>query len=142
MMWDNRGQVSLEYILIFTVSLILLVVFTLPLTHVAIENTMDVSDTLDVKSDLSKIAQAIEKVYGQGQGSKQSVDIDSSKDMKINIENNYISSNLKLADSSNKVEKIYFESTLPKSSLYISKGKNKITVEWSVNSENMKIYAK
>lgn len=142
MMRDNRGQVSLEYILIFTVSLILLVVFTLPLTHVAIENTMDVSDTLDVKSDLSKIAQAIEKVYGQGQGSKQSVHIDSSKDRKINIENNYISSNLKLADSSNKVEKIYFESTLPKSSIYISKGENKIIVEWPVNSENMKIYAK
>lgn len=141
-MMDNKGQVSLEYILIFTVSLILLVVFTLPLTHVAIENTMDVSDTLDVKSDLSKIAQAIEKVYGQGQGSKQSVHIDSSKDRKINIENNYISSNLKLADSSNKVEKIYFESTLPKSSIYISKGENKITVEWPVNSENMKIYAK
>jgi len=142
MMMDNKGQVSLEYILIFTVSLILLIVFTMPLTHVAIENTMDVSDTLEVKSDLSKIANAIEKVYGQGQGSKQSVHIDSSKDRKINIENNYISSNLKLADSSNKVEKIYFESTLPKSSLYISKGKNKITVEWPVNSENMKIYAK
>ena len=53
---------------------------------------------------------------------KQSVHIDSSKDRKINIENNYISSNLKLADSSNKVEKIYFESTLPKSSIYISQG--------------------
>lgn len=141
-MMDNKGQVSLEYILIFTVSLILLIVFTMPLTHVAIENTMDVSDTLEVKSDLSKIANAIEKVYGQGQGSKQSVHIDSSKDMKINIENNYISSNLKLADSSNKVEKIYFESTLPKSSIYISKGENKIIVEWPVNSENMKIYAK
>ena len=44
--------------------------------------------------------------------------------------------------SSNKVEKIYFESTLPKSSIYISKGENKIIVEWPVNSENMKIYAK
>lgn len=141
-MMDNKGQVSLEYILIFTVSLILLIVFTMPLTHVAIENTMDVSDTLEVKSDLSKIANAIEKVYGQGQGSKQSVHIDSSKDRKINIENNYISSNLKLADSSNKVEKIYFESTLPKSSICISKGENKIIVEWPVNSENMKIYAK
>ena len=141
-MVDNSGQISLEYLLIFTVSLILLIIFTFPLAHVAIENTLDVSDTLEVKSDLSKITQAIEKVYGQGQGSRQSVNIDSSGDMKIDIANNCISSNLKLKDSSNKVEKIYFKSTLPKSNLYISKGENTIIVEWPLNSESMKIYRK
>ena len=141
MMLDNKGQTSLEYLLIVSVSLILLIVFTIPLTHVAVENTLDVSDALEVKSDLSKIAQAVEKVYGQGQGSKQSVKIDSSKDMKISISSNYISSNLKLKDSSNKVEKIYFKSTLQKSNLYVSKGENTIIVEWPINSEYMKIYA-
>ncbi len=141
MMLDNKGQTSLEYLLIVSVSLILLIVFTIPLTHVAVENTLDVSDALEVKSDLSKIAQAVEKVYGQGQGSKQSVKIDSSKDMKISISSNYISSNLKLKDSSSKVEKIYFKSTLQKSNLYVSKGENTIIVEWPINSEYMKIYA-
>jgi uncharacterized protein (UPF0333 family) len=140
-MLDNKGQTSLEYLLIVSVSLILLIVFTIPLTHVAVENTLDVSDALEVKSDLSKIAQAVEKVYGQGQGSKQSVKIDSSKDMKISISSNYISSNLKLKDSSSKVEKIYFKSTLQKSNLYVSKGENTIIVEWPINSEYMKIYA-
>ena len=141
MMLDNKGQTSLEYLLIVSVSLILLIVFTIPLTHVAVENTLDVSDALEVKSELSKIAQAVEKVYGQGQGSKQSVKIDSSKDMKISISSNYISSNLKLKDSSSKVEKIYFKSTLQKSNLYVSKGENTIIVEWPINSEYMKIYA-
>jgi uncharacterized protein (UPF0333 family) len=140
-MLDNKGQTSLEYLLIVSVSLILLIVFTIPLTHVAVENTLDVSDALEVKSELSKIAQAVEKVYGQGQGSKQSVKIDSSKDMKISISSNYISSNLKLKDSSSKVEKIYFKSTLQKSNLYVSKGENTIIVEWPINSEYMKIYA-
>ena len=68
---DEAGQVALEYMLIFAVSLILLIVFTLPLADLTISNTLDVSDTLDVKSDLSEIADAVKQVYGQGQGSRK-----------------------------------------------------------------------
>ena len=80
-MIDNRGQVSLEYLLIFVVSLILLIAFTLPLAELTIGNTLDVSDTLNVKSDLSKVSQAIEEVYGQGQGSKHTIDVVASNDL-------------------------------------------------------------
>ena len=142
MMVDNKGQISLEYLLIFTISLILLIMFTLPLSQFAIENTLDVSDTLKIKSDLSKIAQAIEKVYGQGQGSKQTVSIDSSKEFKITVADNYISSDINLKDSTKRNEKIYFKSSLKKSNLDIGKGVNSIIVEWPINSENMQIYVK
>ena len=141
-MRDNGGQVALEYLLIFTISLILLIVFTLPLSELTVKNTLDVSDTLDVKSDLSKIAHAIKKVYGQGQGSRQTVDIVSSKDIQVNVANNCVSSTLKLKDGSSKVEKIYFKSTLPKSTLYISKGENSIVIDWPIDSESMQIYSK
>ena len=47
---DNRGQVSLEYILIFTISLIFLIVFTFPLVETTIGDTVDVSDSLKMKS--------------------------------------------------------------------------------------------
>ena len=139
-MMDDKGQVALEYMMIFAISLILLIVFTLPLAELTVQNTLDVSDTLNVKSDLSKIAQAVKQVYGQGQGSRQSVNIVSSGDLKVNIANNYISSNVKLNDGSNKVEKLYFKSTLEKSSIYLSKGKNSIIVDWPESSENMRIY--
>lgn len=141
-MKDNGGQVALEYLLIFTISLILLIVFTLPLSELTVKNTLDVSDTLDVKSDLSKIAQAVKKVYGQGQGSRQTVDIVSSKDIQVNVANNCVSCTLKLKDESSKVEKIYFKSTLPKSTLYISKGENSIVIDWPIDSESMQIYSK
>ncbi len=141
-MRDNGGQVALEYLLIFTISLILLIVFTLPLSELTVKNTLDVSDTLDVKSDLSKIAQAVKKVYGQGQGSRQTVDITSSKDIQVNVANNCVSSTLKLKDGSSKVEKIYFKSTLPKSTLCISKGENSIVIDWPIDSESMQIYSK
>lgn len=137
---DDKGQVSFEYLLIFAISLILLIVFTLPLTELTIGNTLDVSDTLNAKSDLSKISQAIEEVYGQGQGSKQTVHAVLSNDLKVNVENNYISCNLKLNGGQIKSEKIYFKSTLEKSDIYLRKGENSIIVEWPENTENMQIY--
>ena len=141
-MIDSRGQVSLEYLLIFVVSLILLIAFTLPLAELTIGNTLDVSETLNVKSDLSKVSQAIEEVYGQGQGSKHTIDVVASKDLKVNVASDYISYDIKLKDGQNKAEKIYFRSTLEKSSIYLKKGENSITVEWPENSENMQIYVK
>ena len=141
-MVDDRGQASLEYMLIFAISLILLAVFTLPLTERTIENTLDVSDTLDVKSDLSKISLAVKEVYGQGQGSKQTIHIVSSKDLQVNVADNYISCTLKLNDGQSKTEKMYFKSTLEKSSIYLKKGENSIVVEWPENCENMQIFVR
>lgn len=141
-MVDDRGQVSLEYMLIFAISLILLAVFTLPLTERTIENTLDVSDTLDVKSDLSKISLAVKEVYGQGQGSKQTIHIVSSKDLQVDVADNYISCTLKLNDGQSKTEKMYFKSTLEKSSIYLKKGENSIVVEWPENCENMQIFVR
>ena len=140
MVRDNGGQVALEYLLIFAISLILLIVFTLPLTQVAVEDTLDVSDTLEVKSDLSKIVHAIKEVYGQGQGSRQTVNVASSKNLKVNVASNYISCSLKLKDGSAKLERVYFTSTLKKSSINLAKGENSVVVEWPQSSENMQIY--
>lgn len=141
-MKDNTGQVALEYLLIFAVSMILLVVFTLPLAEHSIQNTLDVSDTLDAKADLEMIAQAIREVYGQGQGSKQTVDIISDRNIKVNVANNHVSCNMILKDGSIKNEKIYFKSTLEKSSINLKKGENSLTVYWPVDNENMQIYTK
>lgn len=142
MVKDNRGQVSFEYLMIFTISLILLVVFTLPLTENSIENTLDISDSLDVKSDLSNVAQGIKHVYGEGQGSKQSINIHSSKPFTINVASNYVSSNINLKSGSSKVIKVTFKSNLVKTDIPITKGDNTLIVEWPLDSKNMVIYKK
>jgi uncharacterized protein (UPF0333 family) len=142
MIGDDRGQVSLEYMLIAAVALVLLIAFTIPLTGFVVENTLDVSDTLDVKSDLSKIANGIMQVYGEGQGSKQTINVESASSIEVNIANSHISSSLKLRDGSSKVVKVNCRSTLAKSDIYLSKGKNTIIVEWPAESKNMKIYTK
>lgn len=139
---DNRAQISLEYLLIFAMSLIILMIFTLPLAQDSIKNTLDVSDSLNVKYELSCIAQAIKEVYGEGQGSKRTISLDSNKKIKISISDSHISCTIKLKSNSNKQIKESFKSNLKKSSITLNKGKNAIIVEWPIGSENMIIYKK
>lgn len=141
-MADNRGQVSLEYMLILAISLILLLVFTMPLTELTVQGTMDVSDTMDMKSDLSELSHAIKTVYGQGQGSKQSVNLIVKKSVNINIDQNHVSCNLKLKDGSTKTVNVYYTSNIKKTSIPLSKGSNTIVVEWPVGNYNMRLYKK
>ena len=140
MMMDNRGQVSLEYLLIFAISMILLIAFTLPLTDFTIQTTLDVSDSLDMKSDLSKLSLAIQTVYGQGQGSRQIVNIISQAPSKIDVTDSHVSCNLKLKDGSRKLVKVTSKSNLAKTTIPISEGTNTIVVEWPVGSETMNIH--
>ena len=137
MIRDNNGQVSLEYLLIFVVSLIILIVFTLPLVDYSMKTTLDVGDSLKVKSDLSDIASAIKTVYNEGQGSKQTVNIQSDKRITVYVESSHLSGS---SDYSSKSIRVACKSNLESSSVNIKKGNNVIIVEWPVGSENMLIY--
>lgn len=139
---DDKGQVSLEYLLIFAVSFIVLIAFTLPLLEGSMSTTFDVSDSLELKSDLSKLSQVIRQVYGQGQGSRIAVDLDINSPVKINIADNYVSSKIMLKNKQYKEIKIPVKSKLKSTSFKLSKGKNTFVIEWPVESENMIIYKK
>ena len=137
MIKDNKGQVSLEYLLIFVVSLIILIVFTLPLIDYGMKTALDVGDSLKIKSDLSDIVSGIKTVYNEGQGSKQTVNIQSDKRITVNVANSYLSGS---SDYSSKSIRVPCKSNLESSSINIKKGNNVIVVEWPVGSENMQIY--
>lgn len=136
-MKENKGQVSLEYLLVFVVSLIILTVFTLPLIDYSLKATLDVSDSLKIKSDLSDIASAIKTVYNEGQGSKQTVNIQSDKEITFNIGSSYLSGN---KGYSSKSIEVPCKSNLKSSSINLKEGNNVVVVEWPVGSENMLIY--
>ena len=140
MMKEDKGQVSLEYLLIFAVSIILLIAFTLPLAEMAIENSMDVSNSLNVKAELSKLSNAISLVYSEGHGSKQTVYLTLDEPINVKISNSYLSSNYKLNDGKYKDFKLNYNSNLNKGSLFLDKGENKIIIEWPLNDEKMIIY--
>lgn len=115
-------------------------VFTLPLSEESISNTLDVSDSLNVKYCMSKVAHAVKEVYGEGQGSKQTISMDSPKNIKVTAGNNYISCKLKLKSNQYKEIKEYYSSNLKKTSINLEKGENTIIVEWPVGSDNMIIH--
>ena len=142
MIKEDKGQVSLEYLLIFAVSIILLIAFTLPLAEIGLEKTLDVSNTMNAKGELSKLSNAIGQVYGEGQGSKQTIYMDLDKSINVKITNSYLSSSYMMKDSKTKEFKLYHNSNLNSGSLFLDKGENKIIVEWPINSEHMIIYKK
>ena len=139
---DDKGQVSLEYLLIFAVTLIILIAFTLPLLEESMNNTFDISDSIKAKSDLSKLSHAISQVYGQGQGSRVTLDLDIDNPIKINIANNHVSSKIKLKNNQYKEIKIPVKSKLKATSFKLSDGRNSLVIEWPVGSEYMAIYTK
>ena len=110
----------------------------MPLINQSMETTLDVSDSLKIKSDLSLISSAISTVYGEGQGSRQTVNIHATNSFKVDVNGNSISSNIRLADK-NKLIEVPCKSNID-SSIYLQKGDNIITVEWPIDSEKMLIY--
>ena len=142
MIKEDKGQVSLEYLLIFAVSIILLIAFTLPLAEIGLEKTLDVSNTMNAKGELSKLSNAIGQVYGEGQGSKQTIYMDLDKSINVKITNSYLSASYMMKDSKTKEFKLYHNSNLNSGSLFLDKSENKIIVEWPINSEHMIIYKK
>jgi len=140
MVKESSGQISLEYILVFSISLIILMVFTLPLAEQSINDTLDVSDTLDAKNCLSKISQAIKQVYSEGQGSKHTIYLNVNKKVRMDISSSHVSCKLKLNDKSNKQIGEEVLSRIKSTSITLDKGENVLIVEWPVNAENMLIY--
>ena len=119
----------------------ILIAFTIPLSEHVIQTVFDVSDSLDAKSDASKISSAIKTVYGEGQGSRQTVSILSRNPVTVSVFNGYIYCDLKLNDG-HKTVKIPCKSSLELTDIHLKKGDNVVVVEWPVGSENMIIYTK
>lgn len=138
-MTDSRGQISLELLLVFAISLTVLILFTLPLSEIAIENTLDLSDANNVKSQLSQIANGINQVYSEGQGSKKTVIVDLDKDITVSFKNNLIQSNFKLNDGSYKYININHDAVNLDSSLNLKKGLNKVVIHWPEGYEYLTI---
>lgn len=142
MIKDDKGQVSLEYLLIFAVSIILLIAFTLPLAHFGMEKSLDVSNSINAKGELSKLSNAISQVYSEGQGSRHTVHMTLDKAIMVKITPSYLSSPYDMKDGKIKELKLNHNSNLKSGSLSLDKGENKIVVEWPIDSAEMNVYKK
>lgn len=70
---DNKGQMSVEYLLIVLVVILVLSIVTIPLISNSIDASNDVSHSSDAKVASTTLANAADTVYSNGPGSKRTV---------------------------------------------------------------------
>ena len=143
---DFKGQVSLEFLLISFLAILIMVSITLPLANLGIDLLMDSSNSIEIKSEVSKIANGIDSVYSNGAGSKRTIAINVPKDVNIrfskdiNFEKGVATVNHILSDGSTKKIEVSYKYPNLNTNLLLTKGFNRIIVEWPTNNSEIIIY--
>lgn len=107
---DHYGQVAIEYLLIFFVSIIILSLISIPLVTQEVNNTEDIKKTMEVKSVLSELANTVNIVYSSDYGSSRTISINSPDSIRVSYKNSsgkhYLYSTVVLSNNSKKEVKV------------------------------------
>jgi uncharacterized protein (UPF0333 family) len=130
MIEDSKGQLSVEYLLIILVIILAFIAIVLPTLEFGINNSIDMTNIVKIKSECIKITNAVDIVYSNGIGSKKTVIIDIPHGTTIHFQDNKAYFDYLLNDKS--IKRVYLPYNCPNfsTSIAISKGINKIAVEW------------
>ena len=137
---NNNGQLSLEFLLISLIVILVFISISLPLAEIAISSTLDLSDSLETKSEILKITGAIDDVYSDGIGSRRVVYIEVPKDTSITFSKNPLSNtgiataDIDLNKNINNTKRIevHFKANNSVNSLNLrKKSLTKVIVEWT-----------
>lgn len=139
---DSKGQLSLEYILSSMIAILIISLISVPILLTAIDYSNDIIDSIDSKSELSKITDAIDYCYSSGKGSKRIVYVDFNQNIYLRLYGNdrggIASINLSLSDNSREIVHSFHYPNLNEN-IHLSKGFNKIVVEWNENSNRIEV---
>lgn len=139
---DNKGQLSLEYILSSMIAILIISLISVPILLTAIDYSNDIIDSIDSKSELSKITDAIDYCYASGEGSKRIVYVDFNQNVNLRLYGNdsggIASINLSLSDNSREIVHSFDYPNLNEN-IHLSKGFNKIIVEWNDDSNKIEV---
>ena len=142
MILDNKGQLSLEYVLSSMIVILIITLISVPILLAAMDYSNDIIDAINAKSELSKITDAIDFCYASGKGSKRIVYVDFNKnvDMKLYNDGNkgLASINLNLSDNSKEIRSSFDYNAL-NDNIHLSKGFNKIAVKWDEDSNMIEV---
>lgn len=127
---DEKGQQSVELIFIIAISIMILLTFTLPISKVAIENNLDMKESLNAKYCVGEIANGINHVYAQGSGSRVVLNLVADEDFHVFISSGNVNVVVKLHDNSYKMVKQSIKCGNVNTQLFLVKGENKIIIEW------------
>ena len=139
---DNKGQLSLEYVLSSMIVILIISLISVPILLTAMDFSNDIIDSINVKAEMYKITDAIDYCYASGKGSKRVVYADLNQNINIRLHNNgkngIASVNLSLSDRSNEITGL-FEYPNLNENIHLSKGFNRIIVEWDEESDKIEV---
>ena len=131
---DDKGQLSLEYILSALIAILVITLLSVPILTQTIDYSNDVMDSMNAKNELSKITGAIDFCYNSGKGSKKTVFIDLNRDSTIrfsqNGQNGIAYLRLNLSDGSSKEISDSYDYNKLNANIQLSNGFNRIVVKW------------
>lgn len=138
----NKGQLSLEYVLSSMIVILIISLISVPILLTAMDYSNDILDSINSKSELSKITDAIDFCYASGKGSKRIVLVDFNRNVDIRLyndgKNGLASISLNLSDNSQEITS-YFDYNGLNENIHLSKGSNRIAVEWDEDSNVIEI---
>ncbi|MCI5736867.1 MAG: hypothetical protein Q4Q24_06335 [Methanobrevibacter ruminantium] len=138
----NKGQLSLEYVLSSMIVILIISLISVPILLTAMDYSNDILDSINSKSELSKITDAIDFCYASGKGSKRTVLVDFNRNVDIRLyndgKNGLALINLNLSDNSQEITR-YFDYNGLNENIHLSKGFNRIAVKWDENSNVIEV---
>jgi len=143
---DFKGQLSMEYLLISFLAILILVSITLPLANFGIDLSLDSLNSLEVKSEVSKIANGIDSVYSNGLGSRRTISIQVPNDINVkfskvtNSDMGVATVDYVLRDGSMKKIEVSYKYPYLNQDLHLIKGYNTIIIDWPINSTEIIVY--
>ena len=142
MIIDKKGQLSLEYVLSSMIAILIISLISVPILLTAMDYSNDIIDSINAKSELSKITDAIDFCYASGKGSKRIVYVDLNRNVDIRLYNDgnkgFASIDLNLSDNSKEITSSFDYNGLNEN-IHLSKGFNKITVIWDEDSNMIEV---
>ena len=142
MILDNKGQLSLEYVLSSMIVILIISLISVPILLTAMDYSNDIIDSINAKSELSKITDAIDFCYASGKGSKRIVYVDLNRNVDIRLYNDgnkgFASIDLNLSDNSKEITSSFDYNGL-NGNIHLSKGFNKIAVNWDEDSNMIEV---
>ena len=142
MILDNKGQLSLEYVLSSMIVILIISLISVPILLTAMDYSNDIIDSINAKSELSKITDAIDFCYSSGKGSKRIVYVDLNRNVDIRLYNDgnkgFASIDLNLSDNSKEITSSFDYNGL-NGNIHLSKGFNKIAVNWDEDSNMIEV---
>lgn len=138
---DEKGQASVEYVLLSLVFLIIISSVTIPLVGKSIDSSTDVSDTSNVNSAVNSIANAVGVVYANGPGAKRTINVYFPVGGVLTTTNNVLTLPVTLSNgtSKNVNAQLPYPVTLTPNGNVIQKTNYNATVTWATGTNSINV---